>query len=113
MDYMRISYEKLKSLSDRVFQWYGYTREEAAIITDVMLQADLMGIESHGIQRLILYTGGLDIGRINRNAVMRVIKETPVSTVFDADDGMGQLAAHKAMSLAVQKRSYRVSAGLR
>jgi LDH2 family malate/lactate/ureidoglycolate dehydrogenase len=103
MDYMRISYEKLKSLSDRVFQWYGYTREEAAIITDVMLQADLMGIESHGIQRLILYTGGLDIGRINRNAVMRVIKETPVSTVFDADDGMGQLAAHKAMSLAVQK----------
>ena len=103
MNYRKIPYKKLKQISVNVFQWYGYSLAEAEIITDVMLEADLCGIESHGIQRLVLYAHGLNINRIKLKADMKIVKETPVSAVFDADDGMGQIAAYKAMELAIKK----------
>ena len=62
MQYYRIPYEKLKAFCIGVFQGYGFSGSESAQITDVLLAADLSGIESHGIQRLIRYhkeiTGG-------------------------------------------------------
>ena len=38
-----------------VFAAYGFGPEDAAAIADVILRADLSGIESHGIQRLMRY----------------------------------------------------------
>ena len=55
MLYHRISYEKTRNFCIKVFQGYGFSEEESIQITDVLLDADLCGIESHGIQRLIRY----------------------------------------------------------
>ena len=103
MGYRRVDYEKLKKFAELVFEKYGYTREDAKIISDVLLKADLMGIESHGVQRLTLYSSGINIGRIKVDAKPEIIKETPLSAVIDAHDGMGQIAAVKAMKLAIKK----------
>ncbi|MCI9482376.1 MAG: Ldh family oxidoreductase, partial [Oscillibacter sp.] len=63
MQYHHVAYEPLKTFCQEVFRGYGFSPEEAAQITAVLLEADLSGIESHGIQRLIRYhqeiTGGL------------------------------------------------------
>lgn len=63
MQYHHVSYEQLETFCREVFKGYHFTEEESRQITDVLLAADLSGIESHGIQRLIRYhqeiTGGL------------------------------------------------------
>ena len=64
MSYKKYRLEGIIKLSQEVFQTYGYTPEESAFITDVIVSADLFGIKSHGVNRLVLYTKGIDIGRI-------------------------------------------------
>ncbi len=103
MGYRRFDYEKLRTLSNLVFEKHGYSKEDAETITDVLLKADLMGIESHGVQRLTLYPFGISIGRIKVDAKPEIVKETPLSAVIDAHDGMGQIAGVKAMKLAIAK----------
>ena len=56
MQYHRVSHEKLVKFCEQVFKGYGFCEEECKQITDVLLAADLSGIESHGIQRLIVTT---------------------------------------------------------
>ena len=103
MGYRKVDYEKLRRLTELVFEKHGYSPEDAGIITDVLLKADLMGIESHGVQRLTLYPFGISIGRIKVDAKPEIVRETPLSAVIDAHDGMGQLAGVKAMKLAIVK----------
>lgn len=87
----RFSYEGMKALSETVFRRYGYSEEEAREITDVLLTADLFGIESHGCQRMTLYTNGITrIGRIKRDRKPEVVRETPVSALIDAHEYIGR-----------------------
>lgn len=100
----RFSYEGMKALSETVFRRYGYSEEEAREITDVLLTADLFGIESHGCQRMTLYTNGITrIGRIKRDRKPEVVRETPVSALIDAHEYIGQVAAMMATRLAIEK----------
>lgn len=55
MSYTRIKYEKIKKIAEDVFLKLGYSWGDSEIIADVILESDLRGIESHGIQRLLLY----------------------------------------------------------
>jgi len=99
----RFDYKKLKELTVRVFESMGYSNDDSKCIADVLLTADCFGIESHGLQRLWLYQYGLDTGRIKLNAVPRIIKETNVSAVIDADDIMGHIISVRAMNMAIDK----------
>ena len=103
MSYKKYDYESMKLLSETVFQRYGYSPEDAETITDVLLKADLMGIESHGVNRMILYTYGISIGRIKVDAKPEIVHETPVSAVFDGHACMGQIVSSQAMKLAIAK----------
>ncbi len=102
-EHRRYRYEPVRRMTEEVFRRFGYTDEESWIIADVLLTSDLMGIESHGVQRLVLYPYGISIGRIKLKAPLTVVKETPLSVVMDAGAGMGQIAAYRAMTAAIEK----------
>ena len=101
--YLHYSYEQLNKFCMDAFTNFGFKDDEARIITDVLLLSDLYGIESHGMQRLVRYHKGIEKGMIKVDAKPEVVFETPVSAVVDAHDGMGQLAGHFGMSLAIEK----------
>ncbi|MDD5945948.1 MAG: Ldh family oxidoreductase [Clostridia bacterium] len=103
MAYFSFKYEALKDFSQEVFEKMGYTKDEAAIITDVLLTSDLYGIESHGMQRMVRYYKSIKNGRLKLGAEKEIVFETPVSAVIDGHDGTGQLLGHYAMSLAIEK----------
>lgn len=103
MGYHFWSYETLKQLSLDSFQTFGFSAAESNIIQDVLLTADLFGIESHGIQRMSRYHQCIRNGMIQVDAKPEVVFETPLSAVIDGHDGMGQLIAASAMELAIQK----------
>ncbi len=85
------------------FEKFGFTKEEARQITDVLLLADLYDIKSHGTQRLVRYHKAIENGCVDIKAKPEVIFETPVSAVIDGHDGMGQLISLFAMNKAIEK----------
>lgn len=60
MGYVKWSYETLNHFCGDVFKAFGFTEEESNQIKDVLLTADLYGIESHGMQRMVRYHKGIE-----------------------------------------------------
>ena len=103
MAYKNLELEKTKQLCQKVFASYGFLPEDCDRITDILLTADLFGIESHGIQRLIRYYNELSWNLVDANAKLEIVKETPVSAMIDAHGMMGQVAAYHGMEMAIEK----------
>lgn len=81
----------------------GSTPEDADLAADVLNQADLRGVDSHGVARLIGYVKLWEKGRLNARPNIKVIHETPSTAVVDADLGAGLMVAPKAMEIAIEK----------
>jgi LDH2 family malate/lactate/ureidoglycolate dehydrogenase len=100
--YQTISCENYKKLGKRIFQALGFSEEESIQITEVLLYADLFGVESHGISRIQKYYRLLKEGIVNKAAVPEKIFETPISAVYDAKSAMGQIVSVNAMKEAIK-----------
>jgi L-2-hydroxycarboxylate dehydrogenase (NAD+) len=85
------------------FQENQLSRDQARLATDVLLSADLRGIDSHGIARLSGYVRLWEVNRVNSNPDIKVVHETPSTAVVDGDSGLGLVIAPKAMEIAIQK----------
>jgi len=103
MNFVRYSCAQLERFCRDAFQRFGFTEEQAAVITDVLLLADLYDIRSHGTQRLVRYHKAIENETIIIDAKPEIVFETPVSAVVDGHAGMGQLIGHFATKLAIQK----------
>ena len=103
MAYLRLNYEDLKIFCEKVSAGYGFTEEESRIITEVLLAADLYGIESHGVQRMIRYHMEITDGMVKLDAKPEIVRETPLSAVIEGNDAMGQVLASRAMQMAIEK----------
>ena len=86
------------------FAGVGVPREDAEICTDILLESDRRGIESHGCNRFKpIYIDRINWGIQNPVTNFEIIKETPTTAVVDGHDGMGQVIGHKAMTMAIKK----------
>ncbi|MDR1731324.1 MAG: Ldh family oxidoreductase [Synergistaceae bacterium] len=102
-NYVMLNVEKMRSFCVAVYESYGFSREESAVIADVLLRADQYGIESHGIQRMMRYHREIGIGCVDVHAKPETLFETGISAVWDAHKAMGQVVAEKAARLAIEK----------
>jgi L-2-hydroxycarboxylate dehydrogenase (NAD+) len=103
MGYINLDVHSVRRYCEAIFIKRGYSARDSADIADVLLTADLYGIESHGIQRLIRYHLAIEEGSIRPDVQAAVVFETPLSAVIDAPKSMGQVVAKKAMQLAIEK----------
>ena len=86
------------------FKGYGVPEEDAKICTEVLLESDKRGIESHGCNRFKpMYIDRIVDGIQNPITNFEIIKETETTAVVDGHDGMGQVIGKKAMQLAIDK----------
>ncbi|MCR4842848.1 MAG: Ldh family oxidoreductase, partial [Eubacterium sp.] len=77
----------------------GIPDEDAKICTEVLLESDRRGIESHGSNRFKpIYIDRIEAGILNPVTEYEVLKDTPTTQVADAHDGMGMVASHKMMT---------------
>lgn len=97
------SYHHLREFTREVFIHMGCSLEHAALASEVLLSADLRGIDSHGIARLSGYVRLWEAKRINPRPDIRVVHETPSTAVIDGDAGLGLVVAPFAMEIAMQK----------
>jgi L-2-hydroxycarboxylate dehydrogenase (NAD+) len=96
-------YPSLHLFTKNIFQSMGLTPEDATLATDVLLSADLRGIDSHGVARLSGYVRLWEAGRINASPNIRVVHETPSTAVVDGDRGLGLVVGPKAMDIIIEK----------
>lgn len=86
------------------FEGYGIPHEDALICTDILLESDRRGIESHGVNRFKpIYIDRIKAGIQFPVTQFEVIRETPTTAVADGHHGMGQVIGYKAMSMAIAK----------
>lgn len=81
----------------------GMNEADAALSADVLLTADMRGIDSHGVARLSGYVRLWEAKRANTNPQVKVLHETPSTATIDADEGLGLAVAPKAMQIAIDK----------
>lgn len=96
-------YERLQKFIRDVFLAIGCSEKNASLASEVLISADLRGIDSHGIARLPGYVRLKDHGRLHPNPNIEVVHETPSTGVIDGDKGLGLVVAPFAMDIAMEK----------
>lgn len=99
----KYTYTQLHAFTRQVFERCGMNTYDATQAADVLLAADLRGIDSHGVARLSGYVRLHEAGRANMTPAWRIIHETPSTATIDADGGLGLTVAPKAMNIAIEK----------
>ncbi len=96
-------YAQLFDFTQEVFLHMGCPPEDAHLAAKVLLEADLRGVDSHGVARLSGYVRLWEAGRINAKPQLRIVHETPSTATVDGDGGLGLVVAPRAMDIAINK----------
>ena len=97
------SYQQLFSFCKNVFLEIGCSNDDANQATNVLMSADLRGIDSHGIARLIGYIRLWEQERINTKPQIKITHQTLSTATINADKALGLVSAPYAMQLAIEK----------
>ncbi len=97
------TYAKLKDFTEKIFLKMGCPAEQAKKGAEVLLSADLRGVDSHGVARLSGYVRLWEAKRVNATPNVKIIHETPSTAVVDGDSGLGLVVAPQAMQIAIDK----------
>jgi L-2-hydroxycarboxylate dehydrogenase (NAD+) len=105
---VRIPAPVLVAFAKEAFEKLGLLPRDAATAAEILIDADLMGLDTHGIAHIYWHPGyapGLQSGAVKAQPAVTVARETPATALLDADGGFGLVAADGAMRLAIEKAS--------
>jgi LDH2 family malate/lactate/ureidoglycolate dehydrogenase len=94
---------RLRRQIEAILGAWGMAADIAEATAGVMVDTDLRGIDSHGVTMLIGYEERRNTGRLNMAPQLRVVRESPVTALIDADGGLGHHPSLVAMDMAVAK----------
>ncbi len=100
---MTIAEENLREFTEKIFIQIGCSQKDAVQAADVLISADLRGVDSHGVARLPGYVRLLDHGRLNPTPNIQIVHETPSTATVDGDKGLGLVVTPYAMKIAMEK----------
>lgn len=96
-------YHRLKKFTVNILKKIGCSNDDAHQAAEVLLSADIRGVDSHGVARLSGYVRLWETGRINTTPIIKIVHETPSTATIDGDSGLGLVVAPYAMKVAIQK----------
>lgn len=101
---VRIKFEVLQQFINDCLCKAGVPEQDAHIVSEVLIEADKLGIDSHGINRLKpIYLDRIKDGILNPVTKTEIVRESPATAVLDGNNGMGHVVSHKAMQMAIDK----------
>jgi LDH2 family malate/lactate/ureidoglycolate dehydrogenase len=100
---MNVPAERVRQQIAAILTAWGMDADLVRATTEVMVETDLAGIDSHGISMLTLYETLRSEGRLNFQAHPVVVRDGPVTALVDADAGLGHPAGVVGMELAIKK----------
>ena len=99
-----LPFDLVERFMTEVMENAGIPHEDALIVTDVLIQADKLGFDSHGVNRLKpIYLDRIKDGILEPVTSHEIVREGPATAVIDGHNGMGQVISFRAMQLAINK----------
>lgn len=98
-----IAAERLTAVIAEIFDRAGCAREEADRVAGNLVEANLTGHDSHGVIRTLRYVNWMADGLMIPGQPIRIVRESPVMAVIDAQMGFGQSAAPQAVEIGIAK----------
>jgi delta1-piperideine-2-carboxylate reductase len=99
---MRLTIAAARALTERVMVAIGHSSEDAAIISDHLIDCELRGLSFGGLPRAVSISERIEAHGDKRRPII-IERETPVSALLDGGDHIGYVVAHRAMMLAIAK----------
>lgn len=90
-----------RTFVEAVLRGNGVAASHASIVADCLVQADLRGVDTHGVNRIPSYVARIRQGVLDAQATPTLTQQTPVVAQVDGHNGFGFVAAHLAMARAV------------
>lgn len=101
--YVRVDAGELRALATRILARTGLPDGDAQVAADVLVSADMRGIESHGVSRLhSYYLERLRRGLINPLPKVRPVRRSGAVVVLDGDNGLGPVVAYRSMETCLE-----------
>lgn len=99
-----IPWQTIGKFMKKAFMGYGVPEQDAEICANVLMESDRRGIESHGCNRFKpIYIDRFEQGILKPVTEIEVLRETPVSLIYDVHDGLGMVASHRMMTELIGK----------
>jgi L-2-hydroxycarboxylate dehydrogenase (NAD+) len=96
--------DKLLAFAEAILSTQSVAADDARLTARILLEADLRGIESHGMAHLVdFYVRRLQHGQINPRPNIRITSEAGSAATIDGDNALGFVAGHRAMQIAIEK----------
>jgi len=102
-DERRFAHDALAGVVAGIFRGSGSGADDAGLLSDHLVRADLRGIHSHGVMRVPNYAARLAKGAINPTGRPRIVKDRAGALVVDGDNSMGQIGGTFAMRQAIER----------
>ena len=99
----RITAAPLQRFASSVFERAGLAPQDAQTVAEVLVWANLRGVDSHGVLRIPVYLDYLSSGRMKLRPDIRVLRETPAIMSVDADCALGPVVTVKVMRAVIEK----------
>ena len=101
-DSRRVDHNTMRTFAADVMAAAGCSAAEAAIVAEMLVEADMRGVYSHGVMRLTPYTEWIGEGRMRPGAEIREVVSAPAIAVFDAEWALGPVSAARGVDRAVE-----------
>jgi len=101
--FKKVNPKKLEEFAAAALKKAGVPDSDAKLTAKILLDADLRGIDSHGVFNLYgYYVKGVQSGRINSKPNIKIIAGSPTTASVDGDNGLGFVTAHAAMTETIK-----------
>ena len=101
---IRVPQENMRATLVDIFAKLGMPNEDAVLSADVLMYADIRGVESHGVSNMVrAYITGFQEGTINPNPVTKIVREAAAVCTIDSDEGLGLVVGPAAMNEAINR----------
>lgn len=100
---MRVMPDRLKEIATHILRGLGASAEEAALVSESLVRADMRGIETHGVHFLTLLASRVESRMIQIPTNLQILRDDAATALIDGGNGLGQVAAHRAMEICIQK----------
>ena len=102
-DSVLVDAERTEQFVVNVFKSLGLSESNARDATAVLIKADIVGVESHGMPRLRNYVTRLQNGAVQANPEVVIVHELPSTALVDGANGLGMVVGQRAMEIAISK----------
>jgi uncharacterized oxidoreductase len=100
---MKLRHDRLCGLVAAIFRAAGCQSAEAECVATHLVEANLVGHDSHGVIRVSHYVRWLGEGKVLPGRTIQVVFENEVIAVVDGQYGFGQTIGEQAMRLGIEK----------